>query len=406
VNIINLRSGQTSLVKLPPGAHSAQGVAISADARRAYVPSIVSSYHLPTSQIERGWIQMAGLSVIDIDAGKLADWFILDDVDLGAANPWDCVILKNKLVISLSGTHELMLIDLDGLSKIEHKDGGKLRQLGEIAAVRQRVALPGEKGPRALLPSVSGVWYASAFSDSLGFVAVADGKIVRQYPFATNVKPTPARLGEAYFHDATLSAQHWLSCSSCHPGNARVDGLNWDLLNDGIGTYKNTKNLVGAHDTAPTTWTAVRANANVSVRAGMKHILFHAADEPIAEALDAYLSGLRYLPSPHLAKGDKTLIETGRKLFNDKGCTDCHDGAQLTNQRAYNLGTGTGSETDTKFDVPTLREIWRTGPYLHDGRAATIEEAIRELQKNEKFRTKTAMNDDELKAVVAYLQTL
>jgi hypothetical protein len=36
----------------------------------------------------------------------------------------------------------------------------------------------------------------------------------------------------------------------------------------------------------------------------------------------------------------------------------------------------------------------------------TTEDAIRELQRNGKFGEKTEMNDDELKAVVAYLQTL
>jgi cytochrome c peroxidase len=44
-----------------------------------------------------------------------------------------------------------------------------------------------------------------------------------------------ARQGEMALHDATLCYQHWLSCASCHP-EARSDGTNWDLMNDGIAT--------------------------------------------------------------------------------------------------------------------------------------------------------------------------
>ena len=64
----------------------------------------------------------------------------------------------------------------------------------------------------------------------------------------------PVRKGEFYFHDATICFQGWQSCSSCHPGDARADGLNWDLLNDGIGNPKNTKSLLLAHQTPPAMW--------------------------------------------------------------------------------------------------------------------------------------------------------
>lgn len=409
VNVIDLRGGAVSRIPLAPGAHSAQSVAISPDGGTAFVPSILSSYHLPTSQIERGWIQTAGLNVIDLGSGKLAGWFLLDDVDKGAANPWDCVIMEQErqLVISLSGTHELLFIDLGGLGSLaKDLDRADTRQLGELAAIRRRVALPDEKSPRPLVVADAGVWYAASFSDSVGYVRGDVGNAVRRYPFATDAKRDAVRLGEIAFHDATLSAQQWLSCSSCHPGNARVDALNWDLLNDGIGTYKNTKSLVGAHETPPTTWTGVRANAKVSVRAGIQHILFMAVDEPVADCLDAYLASLRPLPSPYLAKGDQALVAHGRTLFSERGCAHCHSGPQLTNLEAHDLGTGRGAEAGKKFDVPSLREIWRTAPYLHDGRAATIEEAIAELHKDERFRERSGLRTDEIDAIAAYLRTL
>ena len=50
---------------------------------------------------------------------------------------------------------------------------------------------------------------------------------------------TEQRKGELYFRDARLCFQQWLSCATCHP-DGRTDGLNWDLLNDGLGNPKDT----------------------------------------------------------------------------------------------------------------------------------------------------------------------
>ena len=56
--------------------------------------------------------------------------------------------------------------------------------------------------------------------------------------------------GERLFNDTTLCHQRWQSCASCHP-DGRTDGLNWDLLNDGIGNPKNTKSLLLASEKPP-----------------------------------------------------------------------------------------------------------------------------------------------------------
>ena len=40
------------------------------------------------------------------------------------------------------------------------------------------------------------------------------------------------------------------------------------------------------------------------------------------------------------------------------------------------MGTGTGREAGLAFDNPTLLEIWRSAPYLHDGRSATLRDVI------------------------------
>ena len=107
-----------------------------------------------------------------------------------------------------------------------------------------------------------------------------------------------ARKGEFYFHDAGICFQGWQSCSTCHPGQARVDGLNWDLLNDGIGNPKNTKSLLLAHKTPPAMSMGVRETAETAVRAGIQHILFTVQPEEVAVAMDKYLKSLQARAKP------------------------------------------------------------------------------------------------------------
>ena len=81
------------------------------------------------------------------------------------------------------------------------------------------------------------------------------------------------------------------------------DGLNWDLLNDGLGNPKNTRSLLWTHRTPPAMSTGVRETAETAVRAGLSHILFTVQGEDVAASLDTYLRSLEPLASPKLEGG-------------------------------------------------------------------------------------------------------
>jgi cytochrome c peroxidase len=190
------------------------------------------------------------------------------------------------------------------------------------------------------------------------------------------VEPTLARRGEMLFNDARLCRQEWQSCASCHDTDGRMDAYNWDLLNDGCDNPKNAKSLLYAHRTPPAMSLGVRSTAEVAVRAGLRHILFTEQPEATAQAMDAYLQSLAPVPSPHLVNGSLSpAAERGRKLFmNDKlGCARCHPPPLYTDCRTHDVGTrGREDRPKDEFDAPTLVELWRTGPYLHDGAAPTV----------------------------------
>ena len=124
--------------------------------------------------------------------------------------------------------------------------------------------------------------------------------------------------------------------------SARVDGLNWDLLNDGIGNPKNTKSLLLAFKTPPAMSIGVRESAEAAVRAGMRHILFTVQPPEVAEALDAYIKSLKPVPSPYLVKGKlSAAARRGEKMFpsEEVGCAKCHPGPLFTDFKAYDVGT-------------------------------------------------------------------
>jgi cytochrome c peroxidase len=232
------------------------------------------------------------------------------------------------------------------------------------------------------------------------------GGLVRVGAGAEN---TAAGKGERLFHDATLGHQNWQSCASCHP-DGRVDGLNWDLLNDGIGNPKNTKSLLMSHRTPPAMSLGVRETAEKAVRSGMRHILFARQDEEQARAIEEYLKGLRPVRSPLLANGElSAAAERGQKLFEDPvvGCATCHPAPLFTDLRMHAVGTDHGPQSrEERFDTPTLVECWRTAPYLHDGSAVTLHEVLTAKNPEDRHGKTSHLTAEQIEDLAAYVLSL
>jgi len=201
----------------------------------------------------------------------------------------------------------------------------------------------------------------------------ADGGAVRDPCVSYDGK----RILFSWARDAEHCFQNWLSCATCHP-NARADGLNWDLQNDGVGTPKNTKSLFLSHATPLIMTTGARDHISDAIAAGFRGLQF-IVPHPVTERdVLAYLQSLEQRQSPHRLR-DGTLSESasrGEVLLNsaEVGCSACHSGQHTTDLKRHDVGTSVprGRATNLQFDTPTLTETWRTAPYLHDGRATTI----------------------------------
>jgi cytochrome c peroxidase len=186
--------------------------------------------------------------------------------------------------------------------------------------------------------------------------------------------------GEKIFNDASYCFQNWQSCNGCHPGDARTDGMNWDLMNDGIGNSKNCKSLLYSHETPPSMISGIREKAEIAVRRGFTHIQFAEIPEDLALCVDEYLMSLRPVPSPFLVNGNLTeKAERGKEVFEKLNCGYCHSGPYFTDMQMHRIGDNI--EFEKGWDTPALVEVWRTAPYLFDGRAATMEDVF-EIHKH------------------------
>lgn len=417
VDIIDVSTkSNAGSVSLPNGSSSLLGICASPDGAYAYVTHILSRYQLPTTQLERGWTNTNAVSVIDVANRTLVNTALLDDVDLGAANPWGVACTEDGkwLCVAHSGAHELSVIDRDLLHKklADAAMAGKAESvpndLAFLVGIRKRVGLPG-KGPRGLAAMGPRVFAAEYFSGTLASVELPVGDRPKSQSFALGSEPamTVIRAGEAFFHDGSVCFQQWQSCASCHPGDGRVDALNWDLLNDGMGNPKNTKSLLLCYDTPPTTATGVRDNAMTSTRAGIRFILFNQLPEEQAVSVDEYLKALKPVPSPRLVEGKLShAAQRGENVFDSAGCGNCHPAPLFTDMKGHHVGTGTGREADALFDTPTLIEVWRTAPYLHDGRALTLEEMITTFNGQELHGETAALTEQQVADLVEYLLSL
>jgi len=417
-------------IQLPNGSGLLRGVAISPDGKYAAITHVLSRFYLPTTQVDRGWMNSNALTLLDLEKMEWLTTVLLDEIDRGAANPWGVAWAEAgpTLVVTHAGTHEVSLIDASGLlakiaarprtppAKTSDFSASQTQPVSDVpndlaflVGLRRRVALSGH-GPRAIAVAGPHLYVANYFSDRICVLDLRAPTLMVFLPLA-GLDPalSLARRGEALFNDGTLCFQGWQSCASCHSSDARVDGLNWDLLNDGVGNPKNTHSLLLSHQTPPAMSQGVRETAAAAVRAGLHHILFNPAAEEAASALDEYLQSLQPLPSPSLQDGNLSpAARRGRRLFLSAklGCANCHPEGLFTSLQSYDVGTRANFDTTAVFDTPSLVELWRTAPYLHDGSAETIRDVLTTHNPGNRHGHTSHLKTSQLDDLEAYLLSL
>ncbi len=216
--------------------------------------------------------------------------------------------------------------------------------------------------------------------------------------------------GKQLFYDARdprLARDAYLSCAACHNDGGH-DGRTWDLTGMGEG-LRNTISLRGrAGAQGKLHWSGnfdevqdfegqIRSLSQGTGLMSDAQFFAGTRSRPLGDrksglstdldALAAYVSSLTAVaPSPFRQTNGAltTAAASGKTVFQNK-CASCHNGESYSNSAVgslFDIGTLKSSSgkrlgtTLTGIDTPSLRDVWTTGPYLHDGSAATIDAAI------------------------------
>ena len=323
------------------------------------------------------------------------------------------------------------------------------RQVAVVDAIRGTELLRFDVGraPQALALSPDGnTLYAQNFMDRtvsvvdltplLAFGELRLATVATTATAASETLPATVLLGKQIFYDARdtrLAKDGYMSCASCHLDGGQ-DGRVWDLTGLGEG-LRNTVALAGRAGMGHgfVHWSAnfdeiqdfEKQIRNLAGGTGlMTDAQFNTGtrNQPLGDkkagvsadldALAAYLGSLgRFATTPY-RNADSSLTTAavaGKTTFNSVGCATCHGGAPFTISATAtamkDIGTiasSSGSRLGaalTGIDVPSLRDVWATAPYLHNGSAATLGAAIG-------AHSGVTLSGTDLSNVVAYVQQI
>jgi len=235
---------------------------------------------------------------------------------------------------------------------------------------------------------------------------------VERMVIADQALPADVVLGRALFHavDQRLTQNGAISCASCHPGGGD-DGTTWSFAE---GPRQSPALWGGIIGTEPFHWDqAVVDMADISRVTVIGRMGGSGLGRSDMNAIGAFLDQLPIPAAPTTTNVSNESLSRGADLFVAKGCTECHAGADFTDGRAHNVGTGrlaTQRESMDAFATPPLKGLAQSGPWLHDGSAKTLRETVTKLVITNKMVgagvDASTMTEQDIDDLTAYLASM
>ena len=409
VSVIDLtsRSG-LEVISTGPESNMAQRLVLHPTNHRAYLPHIRSNVSNPHPLFDTTLFPV--ISVIDLATNQhlLPERLELSVVDRPVNLPFDLALSSDgqRAHIVYLGSGDMSVIDLASRQVLAHLEVGD--------------------GPRGIVlsPDDRTAYVANTLSGDVSVVDLNTFEEVKRIPVTTSPLSPQLQRGKLLFissRSTRVSRDRWMSCESCH-FDGEQDGRTW-VFPDGP---RNTTNLRGLVHTHPLHWSADRDEVQDfeftirELQAGTGLLedphpeLGHPNTGRSADldALAAFVASLQPKPSPfRLADGTLTpAAERGQAVFHraDVSCADCHIPPLFTDLRVHDIGTGhgPGELLGPGFDTPSLRGVWHTAPYLHDGRALTLREVLVTHNPMDQHGQTAHLSEQEIQDLVAFLRSL
>jgi YVTN family beta-propeller protein len=409
-------------------AHLAEGVCAVPSRSLAFTTLVKVRNFIPITQVANGWVMSTGLGVLDLLKGGVVQ-LPLDEANNYFADPSGVVAdpAGKRLFVASGGADLVTVIDLDRLAGwLGKADAATKRDaIYDLTLSPEYVAarIATGRNPRQLTMTPDGktLCIAEHLQDSILLVDTDKLEALGRITLGDGGLDDPIRRGERVFSNARYTFQHQFSCRSCHP-DGHVDGLSYDFDGDGIGdNLLDNRSLMGVAGTAPFKWNG--KNPTLEVQCGPRFARVLMRTDPIPpDALKDLTTFIKSLPPSRVARsadGKLTAAqERGRAVFfatrtpegkpipRERRCDTCHRPPLYTLSLSFSVGTKGPYDSSGAFDTPQLLGVGASAPYLHDGRAQTLEELWTIYNTNDLHGVSSYMNKIQLNDLIEFLKTL
>ena len=419
VDVANFRVLRT----IPIEGHNLRQVAVDPSARYAYVANMQSrNFSTTENNIDLGWVVGQRLTRVDLKEAEPYDTLSLDPRGEAASDAHGAAVSPDGkiLAVSLGGTHEVMLFRTDQ-KRLPWRSGGSRdliapELLGGDGRFH-RVELGGRPTELAFAPDGKTLYVANYLADAVQVVDAESARLVETIPLGSPPELSLARRGEILFHDAARSFNQWYSCATCH-GDGHTSSLNFDTLNDGwhdlspsrSRSRKKTPTMRRVTHTAPWTWHGWQKSLEESVTESFtKSMRGPKPTDEETRAVVAYLETLDYPRNPYRLPdgGLSPEAKRGEAIFRSAkaGCVACHSGPEFTDGKIHAVGLEEPDDVYEGYNPPSLRGVYDKYPYLHDGRAPTLRDALTGPHSPD-MTGGEELTEQELSDLIAYLKSL
>lgn len=409
-------------------AHLSEAVAPVPGRPWVLVPMVRVRNLVPITQVARGWVMSGGLAVCD-PRGERVVQVPVDEANRYFADPAGLVVdaAGRRAYLASGGGDAVSVVDLERLALWLGQADESTRRTAihdlELASHYVVARIPTRRNPTrlALSPDGGRLFVAERLDDSVLVIDTATLEERGRLVFGDAGLDDPVRRGERMFTWAGKTFQGQFSCRSCHP-DGHVDGLNYDFDGDGVGdNLLDNRSLQGLAGTWPFKWNG--KNPSLSVQCGPRFAKVLMRTDPFdgsqLEDLTRFVESMPPARTRHVKDTEWTASrERGRRIFFaettpegasipvERRCSTCHRPPLYTNRMKTSVGTRGPMDATDVFDTPHLLGIAASAPYLHDGRAKSLEELWTIYQTNDLHGVSSYMSKQQLNDLVEFLKTL
>jgi YVTN family beta-propeller protein len=412
-------------------AYMMENISFTPSGDLAFFTMIRPKNNITTVQVDRGWMMTHGFGVIEMKPGGRTVELLIDEPNHYFADPFDIVVGADggRAYITSAGVNYVSVISVDSVRAIlAEKNPEILKVYANNLGISSRYMvkrIPTGANPKGMALTVDGerLYVAEHLQDRIAIINTKNLETEKTITLGGPGRTTVARQGRRLMNNAGGTFQSQFSCYTCHP-DAHEDGLAYNMASKDMGrNVTNTQSLREVGETAPYKWNG--KNATVYKQDGMRFSTVLTRNEPFnyddLDALASYIMtgidnppNLMYNPNGQLTKNQllgKAIFErthdNNGKLIPDKGrCVFCHPAPYYTNRKMFDVGTLAATDDSILFDTPHLNNIYASSPYLHDGRAKTLEEIWTKYGKTEQHGIVNDLTKMELNYLVEYLKSL